>query len=85
MSTFYENLNDGLDIDEALRDSKLKYLQNADQLNAHPYLWSGYVSIGATEPLMNTFTLSNIFSLFTGLAGLLIILLIFLRRIKNRS
>ena len=54
MSKFYENLVDGQDIDAALRESKLQYLQNADQLGAHPYLWSGYVSIGSTQPLVPT-------------------------------
>ena len=52
MSKFYENLVEGQHIDEALREAKLQYLQNADQLGAHPYLWSGYVSIGATNPLV---------------------------------
>ena len=53
MSTFYENLVDGQEIDAALRSSKLQYLETADQLSAHPYLWSGYVSIGSTKPLID--------------------------------
>lgn len=53
MSRFYENLEEGSEINVALRQSKLAYLQSADQLGAHPYLWSGYVSIGSTDPLTN--------------------------------
>lgn len=52
MTKFYSNLVDGMRIDKALREAKLEYLAEADQLGAHPYLWSGYVSIGATDPLV---------------------------------
>ncbi len=52
MTKFYKNLVSGMEIDEALREAKLEYLAEADQLGAHPYLWSGYVSIGATDPLI---------------------------------
>jgi CHAT domain-containing protein len=52
MSKFYSNLVEGMEIDEALQEAKLQYLQEADQLSAHPYLWSGYVSIGSTDAII---------------------------------
>lgn len=52
MSSFYENLVNGQEVDAALREAKLQYLAGADQLRAHPYLWSGYVCIGATSPIL---------------------------------
>lgn len=85
MSSFYENLVDGLEIDVALRESKLKYLKTADQLSAHPYLWSGYVSIGATDPL-NARGLSLTSILIYGFAALLLIVpVILLARRKKKA
>ena len=81
MSKFYENLVDGDDIDEALRQAKLQYLQSADQLRAHPYLWSGYVSIGSTDPLKRS-GLSLFYYLGTGVGviALLIAVVLFIRK-----
>ena len=73
MSSFYENLVDGMEIDEALREAKLQYLKNADQLRAHPYLWSGYVSIGATRPLIQPQN-SRILFLITGILGFVVLI-----------
>jgi len=54
MTNFYENLIKGKSKSEALRLSKIKFLQDADQLRAHPYFWSGYVVIGNSSPLFRT-------------------------------
>jgi len=83
MSKFYENLVDGQDIDAALRESKLQYLQTADQLSAHPYLWSGYVSIGSTRPLVKPANMT-IYILGVGLGAILLsVILIRVRRKKK--
>ena len=44
---FYKNLNAGQTYSQALRSSKLEYLESADKLRSHPYYWAGLVQIGA--------------------------------------
>ena len=51
MQTFYDLIAEGKDKDDALRLAKLKHIQNADPLKAHPHYWLGYVNIGNSEPL----------------------------------
>jgi CHAT domain-containing protein/Tfp pilus assembly protein PilF len=51
MTAFYTNLKDGMPTDEALWKAKLHYLENSDILNAHPYFWSTFVSIGKSETI----------------------------------
>ncbi|MGM0551258.1 MAG: CHAT domain-containing protein [Bacteroidota bacterium] len=51
MTYFYENLKSGMSKPQALQQAKLTFLNNADKLHAHPYFWSGYVSIGDIHPL----------------------------------
>jgi hypothetical protein len=73
-----------MEIDEALQEAKLQYLQEADQLNAHPYLWSGYVSIGSTDaPIKASW---NPFLIFSGAGFILILVIIFyIINIKRRK
>jgi CHAT domain-containing protein len=51
MTDFYRNLKDGMAKDNALRESKLKYLNSADQLQSHPYFWAAFVQIGDNSPV----------------------------------
>jgi len=51
VTSFYNYLQAGLKKDHALRNAKLDYLSNANQLQAHPYFWAAYVQIGNNEPL----------------------------------
>lgn len=52
MIEFYKQLKKGLSKDEALRAAKLSYLENNDDpLFAHPYFWSGFLSIGQQQAL----------------------------------
>lgn len=51
MTYFYTNLKDGMAKDEALRQAKLSYLENADPVKSHPYYWAGFVFSGNPEPL----------------------------------
>lgn len=84
MSKFYRNLVEGMEIDQALQGAKLQYLAEADQLSAHPYLWSGYVSIGSTEAVINSRS-GSLFYLITALAGLIVMLLIILKVRKRKA
>lgn len=51
MPAFYEGLKRGMEKDQALRASKLRYLEEADELTSHPYFWAGYTLMGNNEPL----------------------------------
>ena len=57
MIDFYKNLLSGYSKDEALRKAKIKHIQSADPLKAHPYFWLGYVSIGDQSALYQTKTI----------------------------
>lgn len=48
---FYKNLKAGMKKDHALREAKLAYLNNADQMSSHPYFWAAYVQIGDNSKL----------------------------------
>jgi hypothetical protein len=51
MENFYKSLKRGKTKAEALREAKLEFLRNADNLKANPYFWSTYVVIGDSSPL----------------------------------
>jgi CHAT domain-containing protein/Tfp pilus assembly protein PilF len=51
MEYFYRALKEGRSKDKALQIAKIKFLENSDRLHAHPYFWSGYLSIGDQSPL----------------------------------
>lgn len=57
MIDYYRNLLSGYSKDEALRKAKIKHIQSADPLKAHPYYWLGYVSIGDQRALYQTKTI----------------------------
>ena len=52
MKYFYLHLNQGASISEALRNAKIKYLQNVDEVKSHPYYWAGFVHIGADDSIV---------------------------------
>lgn len=51
ITAFYEKLAEGMPKDEALRQAKLAYLKNSDNLTRHPYYWGSFVVIGDTSPI----------------------------------
>lgn len=51
MKEFYKNIRNGKPKDVALRSAKIKHIQEADPLKAHPHFWLGYITIGKTDPL----------------------------------
>ena len=54
MPKFYKNLADGMNKDRALHQAKLSYLEHATLATAHPFFWSGIVSIGDSQPIKNS-------------------------------
>jgi CHAT domain-containing protein len=51
MNNFYKNLLKRQSKDGALRQAKLEFLKNADEVKANPFYWSGMIFIGNTEPI----------------------------------
>lgn len=57
MGEFYRQLSDGLAKDEALRQAKLNYLENApDNARTHPRYWAAFVPTGNMESLTSPWT-----------------------------
>ena len=54
MNGFFQNLSDGKGRSESLRNAKLRYLEEADAVQANPYYWAGFVLLGETTPLEST-------------------------------
>jgi CHAT domain-containing protein len=72
ISEFYKELRHRHRLDDALRNSKLKFLEEADPVKAHPFYWAGYVVVGKTDSV----TLQKYNPLLKGgLASLILILL----------
>jgi CHAT domain-containing protein/Tfp pilus assembly protein PilF len=48
---FYDNLKKGYSKSVALKNARIAYLENSDQLRSHPYFWSTLVVYGNNSPL----------------------------------
>jgi len=68
MGEFYHLLKAGKKKNEALRLAKLKHIENANPVTAHPHVWLCYVTIGNTDAL-NT---SNDIYFFIGILVVLL-------------
>ena len=51
MNNFYKEIKRGADKDAALRNAKLEYLKNADEVKSNPFYWAGFVLIGNSDPV----------------------------------
>lgn len=51
VNSFYQYIDKGMPKDEALRQAKLDMLGQGDMLQAHPYYWAAYVTIGDYAPI----------------------------------
>jgi CHAT domain-containing protein len=71
MHSFYRNLKKGKTIDEALRQAKLTYLENANARMAHPHYWLGYLSIGDNNSLVISYDIYFFLLLFFALTGII--------------
>lgn len=72
---FYKRLADGESKADALRNVKLDYLRNSDQLTANPVYWAGLVSIGDQSPVkMESRDHSYLFAIVTAVLVFLIYL-----------
>ncbi|MEM9548905.1 MAG: CHAT domain-containing tetratricopeptide repeat protein [Bacteroidota bacterium] len=74
MVHFYDELYQGKSKTEALRNAKLRYIQNAKKAYQHPYYWAAFVQIGNYDPMhISSFKSDLVYSTI-----ILIILLLFL-------
>lgn len=82
---FFEGIKNRQPLDLALRESKLKYLQNADPHFAHPFYWANFILVGDTRPIeFHSGLFSSKIVMWIVGGGLLILLLILGIR-KNKS
>lgn len=51
VKSFYDNLKQGDDKDEALQKAKLSFLESSDNIFSHPYYWGSYIVIGDVAPI----------------------------------
>lgn len=85
MQSFYANLKEGKSKDEALRQAKLSFLENANNISANPIYWGSFFVLGNTDSIEfksdSFFTRYGMLTLMV-LAG--VILLFFIRsRVKT--
>lgn len=78
MQNFYSNLQEGYTKSEALRHAKLKFWNNANAHQKHPYFWSGFVLIGDNSALWSNGY--NLTLMLCGIALLLMALFYFFQR-----
>ncbi len=82
ISEFYKGLSAESNKAQALQTAKLNYLNNADQLHAHPYFWSQFVLIGDPAPLKSI----PAWQLWLSIAALVILgILMLIRRTARRK
>ncbi|MFH0759791.1 MAG: CHAT domain-containing tetratricopeptide repeat protein [Bacteroidota bacterium] len=70
MTSFYKYLKKGKSKQEAMRLSKMDYLERADDLTSNPYFWSGFVIVGDSSPIYRKsgmFYWASIIALFIGI------------------
>lgn len=52
---FYRNIKKGRSKSHSLRQARMEYLKEADQMRSHPYFWSTLVIIGDDSPVYHNF------------------------------
>ena len=73
MLLFYEALDKGTPYAKAMREAKLKYLEQADNITANPYYWGAFIYLGTPTASLNT----NRNKLFWNIAVIFLAIVIF--------
>jgi CHAT domain-containing protein len=81
---FYDQLLKGRTIDEALRESKLRYLSEADEFTADPKFWASLVVYGSHDPVFEEKRSNIILIVFFIVAILLLLIFVIRRRMLYR-
>jgi CHAT domain-containing protein len=80
---FYQGLKDKLPVCDALRQSKLNFLEQSDKLHSHPYFWTGYIIYGDASIVLPVRNNERVYWMIA--AGLLLIGAVFVwLKIRNR-
>ncbi|MCH2023070.1 MAG: CHAT domain-containing protein [Saprospiraceae bacterium] len=84
MTSFYQNLAEGMPKDLALRKAKLTYLKNAKGIMAHPVFWSPFIQLGdnSSVELVNK-NKSNLWLIYGGIFFVLLFGVFYVLRKKE--
>jgi len=82
MKGFYTNLAAKQNIGDALNNAKLEYLNQSDDLKAHPYFWAGYIVLGNTSATFEPYHPQTKYYIWIGMLVLVMVGVIFIT--KNR-
>jgi CHAT domain-containing protein len=81
IQNFYKNLGVNRNIGDAMQSAKIKYLEQTDEIGAHPYYWSGYIILGNAATTFEPNPHNSIYFWWgTAVFGLLIIVVIVFRK-----
>jgi CHAT domain-containing protein len=80
METFYEEIAGGHDKDVAMQNAKLRYLDEANELFAHPFYWAGFIVQGDTQSLES----NKPWVSYVGIGGVMMVLLFGLWAIRKK-
>ena len=89
ITSYHKYLQSGKEKDEAMRQAKLDFLVNADNLLSHPFFWAPFINIGNQEAL--SYTEETVYSahinnnLFYLVVALIIFILLVINLIQNKS
>ncbi len=84
MENFYSELKKGLPKDVALRNAKLKYIEEGNSKTSAPVFWAASVPVGEMAPLdFRTSRGANIFTVLAILAFALLLIAIIMRKKRN--
>lgn len=85
MVDFFKNLKQSNTKSVSLRDAKLNYLKQADNITSHPYFWSNFVVLGDNTPVENGNDYKWLWWLlgFIGIGG--IILLTYRKKLTKKT
>lgn len=78
MNNFYKYLNKGFSKDKSLHLAKIDFLKKANELQANPYYWAGFVFNGQKKPLSFSKTKKSKRQFLLFLIGFLFIISIFI-------
>jgi CHAT domain-containing protein len=82
---FIQNLKNGQATDEALRQAKLQYLQQARGRTLAPAYWAGLVIMGEPTQLTLRSTAGHTYWIIAGIAALLILLAVLVKSRKRKT
>ncbi|HEX2935689.1 MAG TPA: CHAT domain-containing protein [Bacteroidales bacterium] len=84
IQNFYSHLVGNEPVPVSLQQAKLGFLQNADEIVAHPFFWAGYISIGEPEVRFATVNKSHHYFWFAAAGIILLVSSVLFWRIRRK-